>query len=130
MEREGIYNFGDIVSSVPSLMETPYPSANILILYMRGQGVSDPMQITADGSVGMYVDGHYIARPQGALFDLADTERVEVLRGPQGTLYGRNTTGGGDQPDHPQAERRIRPEAEPLHGQPQSGAQPHHDRPA
>ena len=94
MEREGIYNFGDIVSSVPSLMETPYPSANILILYMRGQGVSDPMQITADGSVGMYVDGHYIARPQGALFDLADTERVEVLRGPQGTLYGRNTTGG------------------------------------
>jgi len=94
LETEGIFDFDDIVGSVPSLMQTPYPSANILILYMRGQGVSDPMQITADGSVGLYLDGHYIARPQGALFDLADTERIEVLRGPQGTLYGRNTTGG------------------------------------
>ena len=94
LETEGIFNFADIVSSVPSLQQTPYPSGNFLILYMRGQGVADPMQITADGSVGLYVDGHYISRPQGALFDLADTERVEVLRGPQGTLYGRNTTGG------------------------------------
>ena len=94
LETEGIFNFENIVGSVPSLMETPYPSGNFLILYMRGQGVSDPMQITADGSVGLYVDGYYISRPQGAMFDLADTERVEVLRGPQGTLYGRNTTGG------------------------------------
>lgn len=94
MEKQGIYNFVDIAKTVPSLTETYYPSANMLILYMRGQGVSDPMQVTSDGSVGMYIDGHYIARPQGVLFDLADTERVEVLRGPQGTLYGRNTTGG------------------------------------
>lgn len=94
MEKRGIYNFIDIAKAVPSLSETVYPSSNMLILYMRGQGVADPMQITSDGSVGFYVDGHYIARPQGVLFDLADTERVEVLRGPQGTLYGRNTTGG------------------------------------
>ncbi len=94
IEKQGIYNFTDIVKTVPSLSETAYPSSNMLILYMRGQGVSDPMQVTADGSVGLYVDGHYIARPQGALFDIADAERVEVLRGPQGTLYGRNTTGG------------------------------------
>lgn len=94
MEKQGIYNFTDIVKTIPSLSETAYPSSNMLILYMRGQGVSDPMQITSDGSVGVYVDGHYISRPQGALFDIADTERVEVLRGPQGTLYGRNTTGG------------------------------------
>lgn len=94
MEKRGIYNFIDIAKAVPSLSETVYPSSNMLILYMRGQGVADSMQITSDGSVGFYVDGHYIARPQGVLFDIADTERVEVLRGPQGTLYGRNTTGG------------------------------------
>lgn len=94
LQARGITDFADIATSVPSLTSTPYPSSDILILYMRGQGVSDPMQITSDGSVGLYIDGHYIARPQGALFDLADLERVEVLRGPQGTLYGRNTTGG------------------------------------
>ncbi|MDY0005894.1 MAG: TonB-dependent receptor [Spongiibacteraceae bacterium] len=94
MEKRGIFDYQDIVKSMPTLSQTPYPSSDLLILYMRGQGVSDPMQITSDGSVGLYIDGHYISRPQAALFDLADLERVEVLRGPQGTLYGRNTTGG------------------------------------
>src|SRR5690554_4852863 len=94
MEKRGILDYDDIVKSMPTLSQTPYPSSDLLILYMRGQGVSDPMQVTSDGSVGLYIDGLYISRPQGALFDLAGLERVEVLRGPQGTLYGRNTTGG------------------------------------
>lgn len=95
LERMGITSFEEVAYAAPNLNFTPYPSSSsLLILYMRGQGVSDPMQITSDGSVGLYQDGFYLSRPQGSAFDLADIERVEVLRGPQGTLYGRNTTGG------------------------------------
>lgn len=95
LELRGITDFGAVAHATPSMSLTPYPSStNTLILYMRGQGVADSMQITSDGSVALYQDGFYISRPQLSTFDLADIERVEVLRGPQGTLYGRNTTGG------------------------------------
>jgi iron complex outermembrane receptor protein len=95
LKQKGITSFEGIATNSPSINFTPYPSSNnTLILFMRGQGVADPQQITQDGSVGLYVDGIYISRPQATTFDLADVERVEVLRGPQGTLYGRNTTGG------------------------------------
>jgi outer membrane receptor protein involved in Fe transport len=94
LEKMGISDFNDVAKASPSIHFTTYPSSNMLTLYMRGQGINDPMQITADGSVGLYQDGFYVGRPLGAIFELADLERVEVLRGPQGTLYGRNTTGG------------------------------------
>ncbi|AGH50991.1 MULTISPECIES: TonB-dependent receptor [Sphingomonadales] len=91
----GITDITGVVQATPSLYFAPYPnSSTTLILYMRGQGIGDPGIITKDGGVGLYVDGIYQSRPQASAFDLADVERVEVLRGPQGTLYGRNTTGG------------------------------------
>ena len=95
LERSGINDLTGVVRASPSLYFAPYPSSSTtLVLYMRGQGIGDPNIITKDGGVGLYVDGFYQSRPQASTFDLADVERVEVLRGPQGTLYGRNTTGG------------------------------------
>jgi len=62
-------------------------------IFIRGLGQSDFLAVT-DPAVGVYVDGVYIARSVGSLLELTDFERIEVLRGPQGTLYGRNTEGG------------------------------------
>lgn len=61
--------------------------------FIRGVGQQDPLWGYEPG-VGIYIDDVYIARPQGAVLDLLDIQRVEVLRGPQGTLYGKNTIGG------------------------------------
>ena len=62
-------------------------------IFIRGIGQSD-FTLTTDPGVGVYLDGVYISNSMGSLLDLTDTERVEVLRGPQGTLFGRNTIGG------------------------------------
>jgi iron complex outermembrane receptor protein len=68
-------------------------SNSTLIAFIRGVGQQDPLWGFEPG-VGLYVDDVYVARPQAAVLDIFDIERIEVLRGPQGTLYGRNTIGG------------------------------------
>ena len=62
-------------------------------IFMRGVGTDESL-FTADPSVAIYIDDMYVARQTGAMFDMFDLQRIEVLRGPQGTLYGRNATGG------------------------------------
>tara|TARA_R110002124_G_scaffold158341_1_gene325476 strand:+ start:1147 stop:3426 length:2280 start_codon:yes stop_codon:yes gene_type:complete len=64
-----------------------------LTAFIRGVGQEDPLWGYEPG-VGIYIDDVYIARPQGAVLDILDVQRIEVLRGPQGTLYGKNTIGG------------------------------------
>src|SRR3546814_3527716 len=68
-------------------------TAGFAFVSIRGQGNLTPI-IANDPAVATYIDGVYISRPAQGLTDLQDLERLEVLRGPQGTLFGRNTTGG------------------------------------
>jgi iron complex outermembrane receptor protein len=91
---QGAPDITSLQRQTPSLtLETARGSNSTLIAFIRGVGQQDPLWGFEPG-VGLYVDDVYVARPQGAVLDIFDIERVEVLRGPQGTLYGRNTIGG------------------------------------
>ena len=95
LENRRITTLADIAAGVPEISSTPaMNSLDTSSLYMRGEGPTYANQVTLDGAVGVYEDGFYIARLQANTFDLLDLERVEVLAGPQGALYGRNTAGG------------------------------------
>lgn len=94
LEQRGVQGVADLALQVPGMTVEPFPTHNATLrIFIRGVGINDA-QLTQDPPVGVYVDGVYIARSVGLALDLADLERIEVLRGPQGTLYGRNTTGG------------------------------------
>jgi iron complex outermembrane receptor protein len=95
IESMGLLNAQDVGLVSPSVQMPSYPlSNNNLALFIRGIGNTDSVVLTKDPTVGVYYDGVYAARSTGLLADLSDLERVEILRGPQGTLYGRNTTAG------------------------------------
>ncbi|OFA29894.1 ligand-gated channel [Glaciecola punicea] len=94
LETRQVSNVLDLQYQVPNIsLAANTGTANGARIFLRGVG-EDESRISADPAVGIYVDGIYIGRQVGALFDLVDLERLEVLRGPQGTLYGRNSNGG------------------------------------
>lgn len=94
LDQQGAADLTALQQTVPNLtLQVARGSNSTLIAFIRGVGQQDPLWGFEPG-VGLYVDDVYIARPQGAVLDLYDVERIEVLRGPQGTLYGRNTIGG------------------------------------
>jgi len=85
----------NLASAVPSLyINRISASPAALVVFLRGAGEQVGGLATSESPVGIYVDDVYFARLANASFDLADAERIEVLRGPQGTLYGRNTMTG------------------------------------
>ena len=108
LEATGAVDITSIQRATPNAtIEVARGSNSTLIAFIRGVGQQDPLWGFEPG-VGLYVDDVYVARPQGAILDIFDIDRIEVLRGPQGTLYGRNTIGGaikyvtrrmGDEPD-------------------------------
>ena len=95
IEKQGITNLVDIGKFVPNLNVTGFSAGHTSSVnaFIRGIGLQDHL-ITTDPGVGVYVDGVYLGRQVGQNWSLANIERVEVLRGPQGTLYGRNSIGG------------------------------------
>lgn len=94
LQQSHYVDLADIANLAPNLQVLPHPNAaSTLLLFMRGVGNSDE-QVIQDPSVAVYLDGVYLSRSQGLASEFLDIERIEVLRGPQGTLYGRNATSG------------------------------------
>ena len=95
LERRGVQNVGDLINGIPNVggYEAPGARGNVSFS-MRGIGSGSPSNLSVDPANAMYIDGVYIGKQIGSALDVAEIERVEVLRGPQGTLYGRNSTGG------------------------------------
>lgn len=93
LENRSITKMEDLMQATPNLSFDSIGRKNEARVYIRGVGQDNPL-IRNDPGVGIYVDGVYLARIQGSMFDTLDLERIEVLRGPQGTLFGKNTIGG------------------------------------
>ncbi|GAB3096718.1 TonB-dependent receptor [Aestuariicella hydrocarbonica] len=92
LQAQQVTTLGDLQAMVPNL-SIHKGDANNAVAYIRGIGQIDSIAFFEPG-VGIYLDDVYLGRAQGAFLDVIDVERIEVLRGPQGSLYGRNTVGG------------------------------------
>ncbi len=115
LEARGVQRIDEIAGLTPNMsfdnINTNGGGGNSAAVFLRGVGQRDFLP-SADPGVGIYVDGVYYARSIGSVLDIIDIERVEVLRGPQGTLFGRNTTGGAiaihTQKPHEEFEGKVR----------------------
>ena len=97
IESKGFEDISEVANFTPNLVfDTTSPVSGLsngAVVFIRGIGNTD-FSLTTDPGVGIYVDGIYVSRSAGGVLDVLDVERIEVLRGPQGTLFGRNTIGG------------------------------------
>ena len=94
LANQGAMDITALADQAPNVTLEPSRGTNsTLSAFIRGVGQQDPVSGFEQG-VGIYLDDVYLNRPQAAVLDIYDVERIEVLRGPQGTLYGRNTVGG------------------------------------
>src|SRR5450631_2597172 len=94
LEQQAVTSLGDLNSFVPNMKISSDRATNSTInVYIRGVGQSDPLWGFEPG-VGVYIDDVSLARPQTALLDVIEVQDLEILRGPQGTLYGKNTIAG------------------------------------
>jgi iron complex outermembrane receptor protein len=95
IERRGVQSSSDLVGTIPNMggFQPPGAKGNVAVT-MRGVSSGSPSNLSLDTAIGVYIDGVILGKQVGSALDVAEIERIEVLRGPQGTLYGRNSTGG------------------------------------
>lgn len=94
LESRNITSIDNLGAMAPNVKFERGPGTGTIVqVAIRGSVTINPA-VTWEPAVGLYLDGVYIAKNQGAIFDVADLERIEILRGPQGTLYGRNSLAG------------------------------------
>ena len=95
LEQRGLTNSGDLIGAIPGVggFESP-GSRGTTGLTLRGVSGGSPANLSVDPAVAIYLVGVFVGKQLGSAMDVAELERIEVLRGPQGTLYGRNATGG------------------------------------